>query len=249
MRKNLYVFSAFLVTLFISACYSTYQPAAVQYKDYKINQSIRQDSALLVLIKPYADSVNKKMNDVIAVSAVELEKKQPEGSLGNLLADAMLTMARAKYKIPVDAAFINFGGIRLPSLPAGNITRGKVFELAPFDNVVVVQKINGKVLQEFLDHLAGRGGWPCAGITWQIKDKKAVNVKINGNPLNESADYYIANNDYVANGGDDCSMLKGIPQLNQNYLFRDALIDYFTNFTRQGKKISAQLENRVSNAN
>ena len=34
---------------------------------------------------------------------------------------------------------------------------------------------------------------------------------INGAPLNESATYTIANNDYVANGGDDCTMLKPIP--------------------------------------
>jgi 2',3'-cyclic-nucleotide 2'-phosphodiesterase (5'-nucleotidase family) len=112
----------------------------------------------------------------------------------------------------------------------------------------VLQKLSGKVVQEFLDHIAGRKGWPCAGITMQIKDKKAINVLIGGAPLNESAVYTIANNDYVANGGDDCAMLKTIPQISNGYLFRDAVIDYFTQYTAAGKKISAKIENRVTNA-
>jgi 2',3'-cyclic-nucleotide 2'-phosphodiesterase (5'-nucleotidase family) len=245
MRNFLNIFLLFA----ISACTATYQPSVVQYKDYKINSAISQDARMTSLLKPYADSVNKKMSDIIAVSAISLEKKQPEGTLGNVMADAMLVMAKQKYKTNVDAAFVNYGGIRLPSIPAGNIIRGKVYELAPFDNVIVLQKINGKVLQEFLDHISARGGWPCADITWQIKDKKAVNVLIDGKPLDSNKVYTIANNDYVANGGDDCIMLKDILQISNGYLFRDAVLAYFGDFTKQGKKIFAQIENRVSNAN
>ncbi|HMU71996.1 MAG TPA: hypothetical protein PKD93_04625, partial [Ferruginibacter sp.] len=63
-----------------------------------------------------------------------------------------------------------------------------------------------------------------------------------------SATYTIANNDYVANGGDDCTMLKPIPQLNNGYIFRDAVFDYLAELKKQGKSISAKTENRVSNA-
>ena len=71
---------------------------------------------------------------------------------------------------------------------------------------------------------------------------------IGGKPLDEITIYTIANNDYVANGGDDCIMLKGIAQINNGYLFRDAVIEYFSQFTRAGKKLWVKLENRVSNA-
>ncbi len=249
MRKINIAFLAGSVAIsFFLSCKLTYQPQSVQFKDYRLNQTNKQDSAVIALIKPYGDSVNQSMNGIVAVSETELEKKQPEGTLGNILADAMLKMAEEKFATHVDAAFINYGGIRLPSIPAGNITRGKVFELAPFDNLVVLQKLSGKTVQEFLDHVAGRKGWPCSGITMQIKDKKAINVMIGGVPLNESAMYTIANNDYVANGGDDCAMLKTIPQISTGYLFRDAVIDYFTQYTAAGKKISAKIENRVTNA-
>lgn len=249
MSKISKFFSAgILITSLLFSCTLSYQAQKVQYNDYRIATGAKQDSAMLVLLKPYSDSLSKSMNDVVAVSETDLEKKQPEGSLGNFLADAMLAMAEKSYATHVDAAFINYGGIRLPSLPSGNITRSKVFELSPFDNLLVIQKVNGKVLQEFLDHVAAKGGWPCSGINMQIKDKKAINIKIGGAPLNESATYTIANNDYVANGGDDCAMLKSIPQVSNGYIFRDAVFDYLAELKKQGKKISAKTENRVSNA-
>lgn len=241
-------FIGFVITVLSASCGLTYQAQSVQYKDYRISQDSKQDSSLVNLLKPYSDSLSKSMYEVVAVSEIGLEKKQPEGTLGNLLADAMLAMAIKKYQVPVNAAFINYGGIRLPAIPAGNITRGKVFELSPFDNVLVLQKLSGKVLQQYLDHIASKGGWPCAGISMQIKDKKAINVKIGGMPLEESAIYTVANADYVANGGDDCVMLRTIPQINNGYLLRDAVFDYFSDFNKQGKKITAKIENRVTNA-
>ncbi len=249
MRKLPIVFLAgFSVLVFSSSCKTFFQPSAVQYADYRLGQSNAKDSAILVMLKPYADSVNKSMSDVVGVASIMLEKKQPEGTLGNFLVDAMLLMAKEKYQVPVDAAFLNSGGIRLPSLAAGNITRGKIFELSPFDNIVVLQKFSGKVLQQFLDHVSANSGWPSAGVTWQIKNKKAVNVMVNGSPINESATYTVAILDYLANGGDDCNMLRPIPQISNGYVFRDAIFDYLKRLTREGKTVSAKIENRVTNA-
>jgi 2',3'-cyclic-nucleotide 2'-phosphodiesterase (5'-nucleotidase family) len=177
-----------------------------------------------------------------------LDKKQPEGTLGNVLADAMLAMAKDNYKTNVDLAIMNAGGIRLPSIAAGNITRGKIYELSPFDNVLVLLKVKGEVLQQLVDVAALKGGWPCAGISYQMKNKKAVNIVIGGTPLNVDATYTIALVDYIANGGDNCDMLRNIPQQNNGYLFRDAVIQYFSKMQQQGKQINGSLENRVTNA-
>lgn len=242
-------FFLFLITSWLFSCQTFYQPQTVKYKDYRLTQTSKQDGALNTALKPYADSVNKNMNDIIAVAEEELVKRQPEGSLGNIMADGMLAIAKEKYNEPIDASFINVGGIRLQAIPVGNITRGKLFELAPFDNTIVLQKIEGKVFQQFLNHISSRGGWPTAGITWQIKNKEAINVLIGGKPLLKTSTYTIALVDYVANGGDDCEMLKSISQINNGILFRDAIIAYFSSFTKQGKKIPAITEKRVSNAN
>ena len=166
------------------------------------------------------------MNTVLGVSTVSMEKKLPESSLGNFMVDAFLTMARDKYQTQVDLAFVNFGGIRLTQLPAGNITRGKVFELMPFDNLLILQKVKGAVLQQVLDLIAARGGWPVAGMQMQISNGKAVNVLIGGMPLDPEKIYTIANSDVMATGGDNADMLLSIPQITNGYLMRDAIIDY-----------------------
>ena len=232
----------------VSSCKTAYQPQSIQYKDYRISSSQAKDSVLLSVLKPYSDSVNMSMNDVVGIADKSLEKRQPEGTLGNFMADAFFTMANEKFQTKVDVAFMNFGGIRLTQLPAGNVTRGKIFELMPFDNVLLLQKMKGTVLQQLLDHIAGRGGWPVAGMTMQIKDKKAINVLIGGKPLDPEATYTTANSDFVANGGDDAAMLRTIPQINIGYLMRDALFDYINKLKGQGKNITANEENRVTNA-
>lgn len=248
MRKTVVQYSLFIAILFAVSCKTSYQTSAVQYKDYRINTKQPANSELNDLLKPYADSVNKSMNDVVAVAGITLEKKQPEGTLGNLMADVMLAKAKEKYKTTVDASFVNYGGIRLPSIPAGNITRGKIFELSPFDNIIVLLKVDGKTLQQFLDTAASRGGWPSAGCTYQLKNKKAANITVGGLAIKDDGQYTIAVVDYLANGGDNCDMLRKIPQQNNGYLFRDAVIEYFADMQRQGKQITSTIENRVTNA-
>lgn len=247
MRKLTTTFSLIGLLIISYSCNPVYRASSVQYKDYPI-QNDRKDPAFQKFLQPYADSVNNSMNMVIGELATTLEKKQPEGTLGNFMADAMKAMAEKYYATKVDGAFVNYGGIRLTSMQAGTITRGKIFELMPFDNIIVLQKVKGTVLKEFLDHIISRGGWPVAGITMEMKDKKAVNVLIDGNPLDEQMVYTIANSDYVANGGDYCEMLKAIPQINKGYLLRDGLIEYVQSFTKKGQAITATIQNRVKNA-
>lgn len=248
MYKTVVKYSLLIALLFGVSCKTAYQTSAVQYKDYRINTKQPANAEINDLLKPYSDSVNKSMNDVVAVAGMTLEKNQPEGTLGNLLADAMLAKAKEKFNTNVDASFMNSGGIRLPSIAAGNITRGKIFELSPFDNLIVLLTVDGKTLQQFLDTAATKGGWPTAGCTYQLKYKRAVNIKIGGQSVKDNGQYTIALVDYLANGGDNCEMLKKLPQQNKGYLFRDAVIEYFADMQRQGKQLIAKIENRVTNA-
>ena len=243
-HTTLFSFCLFAIT----SCHTSYQAQTVHYNDYRITAAISKDEGMQAVLKPYSDSVNKSMNDVVGIADKSLEKKSPEGTLGNFMVDAFLIMAREKFNTSVDVALLNYGGIRLTQLPAGNVTRGKVFELMPFDNILLLQKMKGSVLQQLLDLIAARGGWPVAGMTMQIKDKKAVNVMIGGKPIDPETIYTIANSDFVANGGDDAAMLRSIPQINIGYFMRDALFDYIAKLKSQRKNIAANEENRVTNA-
>jgi 2',3'-cyclic-nucleotide 2'-phosphodiesterase (5'-nucleotidase family) len=243
-RAILTLYAALALCLF--ACTTRYVPRSIEYSGYRVQGAQKQDSSLLKLLKPYSDKINSTMNEVMGRTSVALEKKQPEGTLGNLMADAVLNRSQARFGVKVDGATLNNGGIRINMIPAGNITRGKVYELMPFDNIIVLLQMDGRLLQELLDHIAGRGGWPLAGITMQISNKKAVEVRVGGLALDPTATYTIALPDYVANGGDDCAMLRNIPQQNKGYLFRDALLEYIALQSQDGKAITATLENRVT---
>jgi len=224
------------------------QGIIINYKDYKIENNRKTDSVFVQFLAPYADSIHHSMQMVIGFSLNGMTKKQPESNLGNFMADCMKQMAERKFNKKIDAAFVNYGGIR-NYIPKGDVTIGAMFELMPFDNLIVLQEISGKILQQFLNKTAEKGGWPLSGITMGIKDKKAVNVLVNNKPLDESATYIIANSDYIANGGDDCMMLKGIKTESLGYIFRDALIEYAMLFTQQSKSIDVKTENRIVFAN
>lgn len=237
----------FVLALAGSSCNTAYKSQQLAYESYTITDSLQKDSILINFLAPYKANVKTLMDGVIGYAEVNMEKKKPECELGNFLTDAYLHMAKEKFNTEVDAAVMNYGGIRLNQLPKGDVTRGRVFEIMPFDNLLVLQKVKGIVVQEFLDLTATDGGWPVAGITMQIKNGKAVNVIINGKPLNPERVYTIANADFVANGGGNTNMLKDIPQLSNGYLMRDAIFDYIKYLKGIGKNISAKIENRVTN--
>ena len=185
------------------------QTAIINFTDYKVQNQNKVDSNMIKLLQPYYDSLNKMLNRVIGFSVYGLYKKQPEGSLGNMMADAMKMMSEKKYNVTVDAAIINTGSIQ-SYIAKGDVTVGKIYELIPFDNAMVILQIKGNVLQSLLNKSAEKNGWSVSNIKMQIKDKKAVNVFISDKPLDETATYTIACTDYIAAGGDECTMLKNI---------------------------------------
>jgi 2',3'-cyclic-nucleotide 2'-phosphodiesterase (5'-nucleotidase family) len=242
-------FRFLLIALVFAACNTTYAPTGTVVSEaYRIGQQLSQDTAILRLTQPYRDSVVKSMEEIVGHVDATLEKEQPSGTLNNFMADAMLFAARQKIDPAADAAFVNNGGIRITQLPAGPVSRGKIFELMPFDNILVVQEMKGAVLQQFLDLVADKGGWPAAGITMEINNKKAVKVKIGGQPLDQNRTYKIVNSDYIVGGGDNADMLKPLPTKNTGYLMRDAIFDYIKALKREGKNITPATEKRTTNA-
>jgi 2',3'-cyclic-nucleotide 2'-phosphodiesterase (5'-nucleotidase family) len=213
------------------------------YKSQRVNDSVINNRAAHNRSKNgYTDSTDT--SKVIGFAITPLYKKQPESPLGNLMADCMKLYAEKLYNKKVDAAFVNFSSMH-SYIPKGDVSIGTIFSVMPYDNKIVLLAIQGNVLKQFLDHQASLGGWPCAGISMAIKDMQAVDIQIDSLPLDETKTYIIAVSDYIANGGNQCTMLKGLQQLDKGFLFRTALIDYVTSFTLSGKPITATIQNRV----
>ncbi len=185
------------------------------------------------------------MSEVIGFANNAMYRKQPESALGNMLADCMQQMAAEKYGKKVDIGLINFEGIRAP-IQKGNIMVGSVFEIMPFDNILILQELSGVVLEKLIQHTASMGGWSVsAGSGYKIKDRKAVDIVIDGKPIDLKLIYTVANTDYIANGGDNTMVLKGLPQQNNGYMLRDIFIAYIKGVTASGRSVSGKIEKRV----
>ena len=242
-----FVFYPLLITIFFAiSCNTAYKAEKVEYSGYRIQHQTNNDQSLISIIKPYADSVNKLMKVVIGNNETKLERSRQAGTLGYFITDAYLEMARQKVDPKVDIAFMNIGGVRLPDLPAGPITQGKIFELMPFDNLMVVLKIKGSLLQQYLDTLAANDGIIESGITLQVANKTARQVIIGGKPLDPNADYLVVHSDYVVINS---NLLKNINRKTNGYMLRDSIIDYVKDFERKGKKITVSNADRISYVN
>lgn len=198
------------------------------------------------LINPYKEQLNDEMKTIIGIAAKELPKAKPESELGNWTADLIHKKCEEYYGQPIDFAVVNYGGLRIPSLPVGEITRAQIFELMPFENGLVVLHADGSTVEKLFDRMAAYGGWPISHhIKFKIKNGEPIDVEINGAPIDKNKIYKIALSDFLANGGDKCFFFKDKKRDLLGKLFRDAIIEHVQDLSKVGKKADASIENRV----
>jgi len=124
---------------------------------------------------------------------------------------------------------------------------GKVFELMPFENELVIVWLKGDKLNGLLQYFAGMGGEGISGIRMEIKEKKAVIITVGGKPLDMEKLYSIATNDYLAGGNDKMIQLaQNVKRINTGIKVRDMLLDYIKGETLKGNKIQSKLDGRIT---
>jgi 2',3'-cyclic-nucleotide 2'-phosphodiesterase (5'-nucleotidase family) len=208
------------------------------------------DENLVALYMPYKAVLEKDMNRVISVSSTEMKKDKPESLLTNFLADLLLEEAKAvadnsNLQVTPDVSFFNYGGIRT-SLPSGEITVGKIYELMPFENEMVFLKLSSTQMQEFLNYVAAKGGDSLGGARFIITEGKAKQAEIGGKPLEQDNNYWLVTNDYVANGGDGLDVLKGSEQfIKSGIKIRDAIITYLEKKQKNNETLVVKLDGRM----
>lgn len=217
----------------------------VGYDSISTTTTTETDAGITAMIVPYKEKLDDLMNEVLANIKQEMVKTKPESTLGNWFSDAMLSAA-LKMDPGVDFAIANYGGLRIPSLSAGPLTRGELYELCPFDNTILIVEVPGNILDTFLQHVALSEGWPVSkGIRMIINDRKMINCTIGGRMIDPAATYKVAMPDYVANGGDDMSMLIPLSRVQTGIIQRDALIEYAQEATKRNMDVSAIIEGRI----
>lgn len=240
--KNIFFF---LLLLSASSCTKHFIATEYKFEEQRLNPNSPSDGKIAAIIQPYKDSLDKEMNVVLAVSDTILTKSIPESDLGNLMCDLILKKSKDYCNCKIDFTFLNNGGIRLPNLPKGNITLGKIIELMPFENLIDIMNVSGKTLDTLFNYMAAKGGWQISGACYKFKNEKAFDVFINGEPLNSNKNYAIAVSDYLAQGGDNCTMLAVLPKTILKKSLRDAIIDGLKEMNLRGENIKSVIDGRV----
>ncbi len=243
--KNTF-FIALLLVFSFNACSPKLTLTNTQTQNIKINKDSLQlhDEWAYNTIAPYKAKLDTLMSEILCYNNQDLKKDLPEGTLGNFVCDELMMWSRRmRLATVVDFCVYNNGGLRVGSIAKGNITVGKIFELAPFDNELVVVALDGKYCKQLFDLMAQNNGAPCSKeLRFDIENNKAVNITINGQPFDESKIYFILTNDYVANGGDKTEPMKLANNVQSLHLMvRDALIKQL----RGGQTKNAILDGRI----
>ena len=220
------------------------------YKTSKIAIDASSDSLsdkqMLAFIQPVKQELDKEMDQVVGFSEVEMKSDKPESLLSNWTSDIYRLAASEFLKQPVDIAVVNMGSLR-SQLPAGNLTVRDIFQLMPFENELVILWLKGSEVSRLLGIFAKEGGQGVSGISMEIVDGKAQNVRVGGEPLDVDKLYSIATNDFLA-GGNDRMVPLATPEkrVDTGLKIRNILMEYVIRENRNGNKINAKLDGRIT---
>ncbi len=258
MRKNLIksLFIVLIAALFCSCAVTSKSSAEKVESHYTINADLdaisTKDTSFFNLINSYKHQLDGEMNTIISFAEMDMLTDKPEGLLSNFLADAMFEIgndfcADQQLKHGVDVALLNMGGIRT-SLSKGEISTGRVYEMLPFKNKLVIVGMEGKQLVELLHRVAYFGGEGVSGVKMGIKNRKAVNILVDGKPVEPTKIYHVMSVDYLVNGGGGFTAFEQRKTFRHMHrLLRSEIIKYMSEKHNKGEKISAKLDGRIYN--
>ncbi len=235
-----------LYLILISSCVSK-SKIKVEARHYETNLSL-YDSSIHQQILPYQKKIQDSMNQQLAEVVEPLIKETPEGNLGNFACDALFKKHVDYLNDPTtkaDFVLLNNGGLRT-NVPAGNLTTGKIFELMPFDNELVIVTLDSIGMLQLLDFIAKKGGMPVSQLKLKIQNNSATEVIIGSELLNHQKNYKVLTSDYLVNGGDNMVFFKNsIQKIQLKKLIRTALIEYCLDESKKGNKISSIKDGRI----
>ncbi len=238
-----YLFALLFSVVYFYSCQN--KKISTRYRPIAVDSTIQSSRPVEQLLKPYREELDKSMNTVLVISDEEFVKQQPESNLSNLIAD--LTFQTAKQKnINPDLCLLNFGGLRT-SLPKGEITVGKIFELMPFENEIVAVTISEQQFDSLIHYIIKVGGQPVSGIKIKIDKNNSYSLfDAEGNVWKRKKTYTVITTDYLAQGGDHMTFfLHPLAYKNLNIKLRDAIINFMKSKGDKNEHLKGQLDGRI----
>lgn len=172
---------------------------------------VPEDPAVAAIVDKFWKPLAPRYGEVIGQASGEFSTRGDDMAEYHLADDALREVFHA------DVAFGNLGGIRAPLLK-GDVTRGDLVTLDPFDNTVMTFTATGKEIRNILQRYSPS----VSGLRYRLQDKELVEVTVGGQPLDDARTYTGVTNSYFAGYA-----LKDIPTVKDTGRRRiDVVIEY-----------------------
>ena len=173
-------------------------------------------------------------------------RTEPDLPLGNIVADALREKGSSYFKVPMDFAISNYGGIRNP-LPEGAILMDDVEAMFPFKNYMCYAKVRGSNLQRLLEQLAKTQAFQAvSGCKVKVKAHELVEAEVGGEPIDPNRLYNVTTIDFLLSGGDGIAIgALAEDVVLTDVLVKDVMLEYFQKTEAEGKVVDGQKDGRV----
>ena len=210
-----------------------------------VDSLLTGDAAMQAFIQPYKATLNTSLDSIVGYAAHPLHKQEVESTLGNFVADLTQEAAQQISDFPVDMGLVTIGGLRMP-LPAGPIRIRDLYEVMPFENMIVVLQLSGEQTQKLFEFAARTEIAAISNSKMVVRDGKPVSITINGQAFDPNRSYTVATSDYLAGGGDNMNFLRDAKRaLFSDLLLRTAIINKVARLQQEEKQVEAKIEGRI----
>ncbi len=201
------------------------------------------DSAALSVLMRYKAVADSVLSPIVCFSQVAMTSGRPESLLGNWVADAIVENSGFAEGECADLGIVNVGSMR-GSVPKGEVRRGDIMFVIPFQDYLAMAYIKGKDLLSLFREIAATGGEAVSKEVRMLitKDGGLKDVTVCGQPIDEGRTYRVVTLDYLAEGNDQMpSFAKA-----QRVEIGGACIRYIlTESVRRKGIITAAMEGRI----
>lgn len=186
------------------------------------------------------------LREVVAYAPVAIPKGWPESPLSNLTVDILMAQTAAATGRKVDAGIMNFGGIRLDAIPAGNVLLDDFVSMFPFKNHLCLVQLRGADLRKLFEQMAASGMQVVGGVRLVVADGRLESAEVGGAPLDDAREYGVATIDFLLDGGDDLFVARNATDLVITKIkVIDAMMNYVRAETAAGRPLTYQADGRV----
>lgn len=199
------------------------------------------------LIEGYVSIAEEGMDEVVGYAKSHLSRTNVDAQspMGNTIVDAM------KYMVNADFSFLNLGGVRA-EIKSGPVSYRNIFEVMPFDNMLISFKCDGRTLRRIIETRVegSRAGLIVSGVNVVYSRQRpnfdrVTTLLIGGEPWDPDKIYTVATTDFLMQGNAGLTMLMNTPAediTNHNINLRDAIVKYFKDMSPVDTKIDDRWE-------